>query len=67
MSIECLECGHKGQPEALNFPESLYGFVEVCPKCKSTNYNVIIDEPSAADIEAIKAQQHQFKTIYFQD
>lgn len=66
MSIECLECGHLGQPEALTFPESLYGFVEICPNCKSTNYNLIIDEPSAADIEAIKAMQQKFKTEYYQ-
>jgi Zn finger protein HypA/HybF involved in hydrogenase expression len=63
MSIECLECGHVGQPESLNFPESMYGFVEVCTKCKSTNYNVIIDEPSPAEIQAIKAQQERFLQI----
>lgn len=63
MSIECIECGHVGQPEPLTFPESLYGFAEVCPKCKSTNYNVIIDEPSEANIQAIKAQQERFLQI----
>lgn len=67
MSIECLECTYKGQPTQLNFPESMYGFVEICPRCNGTNYNTIIDEPSPGDIELIKAQQLRFKTVYFQD
>lgn len=63
MSIECLECGHVGQPTPLNFPESVFGFVEVCTACNGTNYNVIIDEPSPAEIQAIKAQQERFLNI----
>ena len=63
MSIECLECGHVGQPTQLNFPESMYGFVEVCTGCNGTNYITIIDEPSPAEIQVIKAQQERFLQI----
>lgn len=63
MSIECIECGYIGQPTQLNFPESLYGFAELCPNCKSNNYNVLVDEPSPAEIQAIKAQQERFLNI----
>ena len=63
MCIECIECGYTGQPTQLNFPESLYGFAELCPRCKSSNYNVLITEPSPAEIQGIKAQQEQFLKI----